>query len=62
MTASARSWKRSGDRCVKGTYPLTHFREEDVFKAQRQLTRDIWALFMEKGIEIPFPQVVVHQG
>jgi small conductance mechanosensitive channel len=41
---------------------IVDVREEDVFKAQRQLTRDIWALFMEKGIEIPFPQVVVHQG
>ena len=37
-------------------------KEQDVFKAQRQLTRDVWALFMDKGIEIPFPQVVVHQG
>ena len=37
-------------------------REEDVFVAQRQLNRDIWALFSEKGIEIPFPQVVVHKG
>lgn len=41
---------------------IVDVREEDVFKAQRQLTRDIWALFMDKGIEIPFPQVVVHQG
>ena len=41
---------------------IVDVREEDVFKAQRQLTRDIWALFTEKGIEIPFPQVVVHQG
>ena len=37
-------------------------KEADVFIAQRQLNRDIWALFCEKGIEIPFPQVVVHQG
>lgn len=36
-------------------------REEDVFVAQRQLNRDIWALFTEKDIEIPFPQVVVHR-
>ncbi len=36
-------------------------KEEDVFVAQRQLNRDIWALFSEKGIEIPFPQVVVHR-
>ena len=34
--------------------------EENVFAAQRQLTRDIRVLFAEKGIEIPFPQVVVH--
>ena len=37
-------------------------KEADVFRAQRQLNRDVWALFCEKGIEIPFPQVVVHQG
>lgn len=36
-------------------------REEDVFVAQRQLNRDVWALFTEKDIEIPFPQVVVHR-
>ena len=41
---------------------IVEVNEENVFKAQRQLTRDVWALFMEKGIEIPFPQVVVHQG
>ena len=41
---------------------IVDVKEEDVFKAQRQLTRDIWELFTEKGIEIPFPQVVVHQG
>lgn len=36
--------------------------EEDFFPAKRRLTRDIRVLFAEKGIEIPFPQVVVHQG
>ena len=36
-------------------------KEEDVFVAQRQLNRDVWALFTEKDIEIPFPQVVVHR-
>jgi len=36
-------------------------REEEVFIAQRQLNRDVWALFTEKDIEIPFPQVVVHR-
>jgi small-conductance mechanosensitive channel len=30
--------------------------------AQRQLRRDIKILFDEAGINIPFPQVVVHQG
>ena len=37
-------------------------KEEDVFAAQRMLTKDIRILFAEKGIEIPFPQVVVHNG
>ena len=37
-------------------------KEEDVFAAQRMLTRDVRILFADKGIEIPFPQVVVHQG
>lgn len=41
---------------------IVDVREEDVFNAQRQLNRDVWALFTEKGIEIPFPQVVVHKG
>ena len=36
--------------------------EENVFAAQRMLTRDIRILFAERGIEIPFPQVVVHRG
>lgn len=37
-------------------------KEENVFSAQRMLTRDIRLLFADKGIEIPFPQVVVHKG
>ncbi len=37
-------------------------REEDIFVAQRALTKDIRILFADKGVEIPFPQVVVHQG
>ena len=37
-------------------------KEENIFIAQRKLNRDIRILFAEKGIEIPFPQVVVHQG
>ncbi|MCR4950684.1 MAG: mechanosensitive ion channel family protein [Solobacterium sp.] len=36
--------------------------EKNVFIAQRQLNRDLLVLFKETGIEIPFPQVVVHQG
>lgn len=36
--------------------------EQNVFKAQRQLNRDILILFNSTGIEIPFPQVVVHNG
>lgn len=37
-------------------------REENFFVAKRRLARDIRVLFAEKGVEIPFPQVVVHQG
>lgn len=37
-------------------------KEENVFTAQRQLLRDIKILFDETGIEIPFPQVVIHKG
>ncbi len=37
-------------------------KEENIFIATRKLNRDIRVLFAEKGIEIPFPQVVVHQG
>ncbi len=36
-------------------------REENVFSAQRQLTRDIRVLFADRNVEIPFPQVVVHK-
>ncbi len=36
--------------------------EDNVFVAQRQLNRDILELFGEKGVEIPFPQVVVHEA
>lgn len=36
-------------------------KEEDIFAAQRALTRDIRVLFADKGVEIPFPQVDVHQ-
>ena len=37
-------------------------KEENIFIAQRQLNRDIKLLFDASGIEIPFPQVVVHNG
>ena len=37
-------------------------KEDDIFPAQRALNRDIRVLFADKGIEIPFPQVVVHNG
>ncbi len=36
--------------------------EANVFAAKRRLARDLKILFDEKGIEIPFPQVVVHKG
>ena len=36
--------------------------EENVFAAQRMLNRDIRILFDEQGVEIPFPQVVVHRA
>ena len=41
---------------------VAEVKEENVFIAQRQLTRDVWILLREGGIEIPFPQVVVHNG
>ncbi len=37
-------------------------KEVNVFAARRRLNRDIRVLFDEKGVEIPFPQVVVHNG
>lgn len=36
--------------------------EESFFPAQRMLNRDVKLLLDENGIEIPFPQVVVHKG
>ena len=37
-------------------------REEDIFAAQRRLNRAVKLALDEGGIEIPFPQVVVHQA
>ena len=37
-------------------------KEANIFAARRRLNRDIRVLFAQKGVEIPFPQVVVHQG
>ena len=37
-------------------------KEKNVFAAQRMLTRDVRVLFADRGVEIPFPQVVVHNG
>ena len=36
--------------------------EANVFAGQRMLARDLKILFDENGIEIPFPQVVVHKA
>ena len=37
-------------------------RENDIYQVQRDLNREIKILFDEKGIEIPFNQIVVHQA
>lgn len=36
--------------------------EENFFAAQRMLARDVKLLLDDNGVEIPFPQVVVHKG
>lgn len=36
--------------------------EENIFAAQRMLARDLKILFDDNGVEIPFPQVVVHKA
>ena len=37
-------------------------KEENVFAGQRMLARDLKILFDDNGVEIPFPQMVVHNG
>ena len=37
-------------------------KEVNIFPARRRLNQDVRMLFMKKGVEIPFPQVVVHNG
>ena len=36
--------------------------EENVFTARRRLNRELRVLFAEKDINIPFPQITIHQG
>lgn len=36
--------------------------EENVFVARRRLNRELRVLFAEKDINIPFPQITIHQG
>lgn len=35
--------------------------EKDVFSVQRIMSRELWVCFKKSGIEIPFPQIDVHQ-
>ncbi len=37
-------------------------KEVNIFPAQRRLNQDVRMLLHKKGVEIPFPQVVVHNG
>ena len=37
-------------------------KEVNIFPAKRRLNQDVRMLLHNKGVEIPFPQVVVHQG
>ena len=36
-------------------------KEVNIFRARRQFNRDLRILFADNGVEIPFPQVDVHQ-
>lgn len=36
--------------------------EANIFAGQRMLARDLKVLFDDNGVEIPFPQVVIHKG
>ena len=36
--------------------------EENVFAARRRLNRELRVLFAEKDVNIPFPQITIHQG
>ena len=40
---------------------IAQVREQDIYKAPRLLNRELKLGFDRAGIEIPFPQVVVHQ-
>ncbi len=37
-------------------------KEVNIFPAKRRLNQDVRMLLHNKGVEIPFPQVVVHNG
>lgn len=37
-------------------------KEDDFFTVKRALNRELKALFDANGVEIPFPQVVVHEA
>ena len=41
---------------------LADVKESDIFAAQRLMNRKFKMAFDENGVEIPFPQVVVHKG
>ena len=39
-----------------------HCKEADIFNANRELNAAVKVMFDENGIDIPFPQIVVHKG